>query len=86
LKREIWEEFGIGIDVDKCLGAHVHHYDHGSIKLMAYRAYWISGQIKSTFHAAYQWVALSGLSQFELCAADIPFLEKIAGARIFGQA
>ena len=78
LKREIWEEFGIEIKVGDCLGKHIHHYNHESIELAAYRAYWLRGELKSTSHADYRWVSFYELPWFKFCAADVPFIKIIA--------
>ena len=77
LKREMQEEFGINISVGTILGESIYHYDHGSIKLMAYRAYWESGKIVLNDHADYRWVSAKQLVEYNFAPADIPFVEKL---------
>ena len=40
LAREMKEEFGITVSVGEFLGESVYHYEHGAIRLLAYRACW----------------------------------------------
>ena len=77
LKREMQEEFGINISVGTILGESIYHYDHGSIKLMAYRAYWESGKIVLNDHADYRWVSAKQLVEYDFAPADIPFVEEL---------
>ena len=57
LAREMDEEFNIDVLIGDYLGANIHHYDHISIELMAYRTFWEGGQITSTDHKDYSWSA-----------------------------
>ncbi len=77
LKREIQEEFGINVSVGRILGESIYHYDHGSIKLLAYRAHWKSGKIALNDHADYRWVSAKALVEYDFAPADIPFVEKL---------
>ena len=77
LKREIQEEFGITVSVGRFFGESVYHYDHGSIKLLAYRAHWESGKIGLKDHADYRWVSSAQLTQYDFSPADIPIVEKL---------
>lgn len=77
LKREMQEEFGIEVSVGKFLGESTYHYDHGSIKLLAYRAHWESGKIVLKDHADHRWVSSAQLSEYDFAPADIPIVEKL---------
>ena len=77
LEREMTEEFGVVVSVDKFLGESIYHYPHGAIRLLAYRTYWISGDIQPNVHAEYRWVTCDQLDQFDFSAADIPFVNKL---------
>ena len=77
LIREMQEEFGISVSVGRILGESIYHYDHGSIKLLAYRAHWESGQMALKDHADYRWVSAKQLAEYDFAAADIPFVEKL---------
>ena len=77
LMREIREEFGINVSVGRFFGESVYHYDHGSIKLLAYWTQWESGKITLKDHAGYRWVSPEQLSEYDFAPADIPFVEKL---------
>ena len=77
LKREIREEFGIKVSVGRFLGESVYHYDHGSIKLLAYQTYWESGKITLKDHADYRWVFAEQLAEYDFAPADIPIAAKL---------
>jgi 8-oxo-dGTP diphosphatase len=77
LIREIREEFGINVSVGRFFGESVYHYDHGSIKLLAYRTQWESGKITLKDHADYRWVSPEQLCEYDFAPADIPFVEKL---------
>ena len=82
LKREMEEEFEIDVSGGKFLGESVYHYDHGTIKLLAYRTYWKGGTISLKAHDDYQWVSLDQLQDYDFAPADIPFVEKLRRGEI----
>jgi 8-oxo-dGTP diphosphatase len=77
LARELNEEFDIEVTVGDFLGSNIHHYDHISIELMAFRTFWVGGKINSTDHKDYKWVTIDELDQFDFAPADRPFVEKL---------
>lgn len=77
LQREMKEEFGIGVTVGRYFGQSVYQYDHGAIRLMAYRARWTSGSITLNDHADYRWVSPEQLSNYDFVPADIPFVDQL---------
>ena len=82
LKREMKEEFGIDVSVGKFLGESVYHYDHISIRLLAYRTFWDAGEIKIRAHQSIEWVTINQIGQFDFAPADIPFVTKLMGGEI----
>ena len=82
LKREMQEEFGIEVSVGKFLGESIFHYDHGSIKLLAYLTYLVSGKPAPKNHSEFQWVSTQQLSGYDFAPADIPFVEKMQNKEI----
>ena len=82
LARELKEEFNIGVSVGAYLGSSIYHYDHLSIELMAYRAFWIEGSINSVDHKDYKWVTIEQLPEYEFAPADKPFVEKLRSGEI----
>jgi len=77
LARELREELGIGVRVGACLGESIFRYPHGSIRLLAYRTSWETGELKPQVHDEIKWVSLGELDQYDFAPADIPFVEKL---------
>ena len=63
-------------------GESVYHYDHGSIRLLAYRACRCAGNFCLKDHADYAWVTVNQLSEFDFAPADVPFVKKLMSAEI----
>lgn len=77
LARELKEEFDIEATIGAHIGSNVHHYDHISIELSAYRASWVSGAISMNDHEAYRWITVDQLGKFDFAPADIPFVDML---------
>ncbi len=77
LKRELKEELDIHVQVERFLGASVHHYSHVSIKLLAYHVLWKAGVLRAKAHDCIKWVSISRLDEYDFAPADIPFVEKL---------
>ena len=77
LQREIKEELDIEVSVGRFLGSSIYHYDHISIELLAYRTYWQKGSITLKAHAAYRWVPLEHLDQYDFAPADRPLAARL---------
>jgi 8-oxo-dGTP diphosphatase len=82
LARELLEEFGIDATIGEHLGSNLHHYDHISIELMAYRAVWSDGTLAMNDHDDYRWVTVDELTGFDFSPADIPFVDLLKTGRI----
>ena len=82
LARELKEELDIDVAIGEFLGSNVHHYDHISIELMAYRASWVSGAITMNDHNAYRWVTVDQLTKYDFAPADIPFVDMLRRGQI----
>ena len=82
LARELNEEFEIEVSVGDFLGSNVHHYDHISIELLAYRAFWDGGKINPKDHKDYNWVTIDELDQFDFAPADRKFVERLRSGEI----
>lgn len=74
LEREIYEEFGVRIEVDDFFSQNLHDYGDFKIELDAYFADWIDGDFSLTDHDAIAWVRREDLQNFDLTEADIPFV------------
>ncbi|AHF07012.1 (deoxy)nucleoside triphosphate pyrophosphohydrolase [Desulfitobacterium metallireducens] len=77
LVREIKEELNIEIEVGAKFGENIYDYPSGKIKLIAFSAQWISGDLKLVEHERVKWVKASELQSFEFAPADIHFVEKL---------
>lgn len=77
LTRELLEELGVKARVGSELGRSVHHYERGSIELIAL-ATELDGEITElTVHDAVQWCSADDLAGLAIAPADIPLLEVI---------
>lgn len=77
LIREIYEEFHINIEIICYYGESVYQYDRGEIKLLAYRAKWINGQMSPTVHSQIRWVYPHELVEYDFLPADLPFVHRL---------
>jgi 8-oxo-dGTP diphosphatase len=82
LKREMMEEFEIEVSIGQYLGESIYRYEHGSIRLLAYRAYWERGDISTNAHDDFKWVSLDQLEKYDFLPADLPFVEKLKSGEI----
>lgn len=79
LKREIQEELNIEIEVGKFFGESDYTYPNGEIKLLAYFAIIVKGDIKLSVHDEVKWISVNEFDNFEFAPADIPLVEKLKG-------
>ena len=77
LKREMKEEFDIDVTVGDYFSESTYSYSHGQIRLLAYKTYWIAGDMQSKVHDDYQWVRITELSNYDLAPADIPIAREV---------
>ncbi|WP_020527939.1 (deoxy)nucleoside triphosphate pyrophosphohydrolase [Flexithrix dorotheae] len=77
LKRELFEEFSIEVEVGKYIETSLYHYPNISVELMAYHATFLSGEIRLVDHDVFKWVVPEDLNSLNMAPADRPFLEKL---------
>lgn len=82
LLRELREELEMEAIIGPFLGSSVHHYDHISIELIAYRAYWNGAPFSLLAHQACRWVPPSRLIDFCFTAADLHFVRRLVSGEI----
>jgi 8-oxo-dGTP diphosphatase len=82
LKREMKEEFEIDVSIGEYLGESIYHYEHGSIKLLAYRTYWEGSDISLQAHDDLSWASLDQLPSYDFAPADVAFVEKLRRGEI----
>jgi len=78
LRRELMEELGVDAQIGDLLAESIFRYETGAIRLLAYRAEIISGEIQLCVHDACQWVSAAESLQCRLLPADRPIAEKLA--------
>jgi 8-oxo-dGTP diphosphatase len=74
LAREMFEELRITVSVSDFLGESIYHYDHVSIRLLAYRTTYESGEFSLESHADFAWVTVDQLAEYDFAPADQPFV------------
>jgi len=77
LRRELWEEMQIEIEPYAYFASNDHHYDSNHIRLTAYKATYISGDIKLVDHDEYRWINRRQLTAFVFAPADIKFVDML---------
>ncbi|MBD2847082.1 (deoxy)nucleoside triphosphate pyrophosphohydrolase [Paenibacillus sp. IB182496] len=74
LQRELLEEMNLAIAPYAPFAVNAHDYGDTAIRLIAYRATLVAGELQLRDHDDYRWVAPSELSAFSFAPADKPFV------------
>lgn len=77
LVRELLEEMNIVIAPSAYFGTNDYDYGSVQIRLHAYRAVYLSGEINLQDHDEFRWVDIEELPDFEFAPADIKFIEAL---------
>ncbi|MBD2872557.1 8-oxo-dGTP diphosphatase MutT [Paenibacillus arenilitoris] len=77
LRRELLEEMGIEIDPYAYFGVNEHDYGTVKIRLIAYRAKYVSGEIVLMDHDEYRWVSREELGEYTFAEADVGFVGEL---------
>lgn len=77
LKREIKEELEVDIEVGNYLDESIYTYPNGEIKLMAYFATIVGGNIMLSVHDKVEWITISKIDKYDFAPADIPLVKKL---------
>ncbi len=77
LKRELFEEFGIDVEVGEFIGSSRALSPPHSIELMAYRVSHISGEFRPAAHQEIRWVLPSELKGYDFTEADRMIIKKL---------
>lgn len=78
LRRELREEMNIEIEPYLYFDENDHWYGQTHIRLIAYRARLMSGEIRLVDHDEYYWVTPGQLQEFTFAPADIKFVEMLS--------
>lgn len=81
LIREIKEELGIQITVNRLFDVHSHVYqeDHVAthVVLICYLCDWLSGEVEMLEVADAKWIAVGELKDFRFAPADVKFVDQL---------
>ncbi len=78
--REIREELGVEVKVDRRLPHIEHHYEMHSIKLIPFLCHIMDGVISLSEHKEYQWVNPGKLGEVDWLEADVEVAEMVKEA------
>lgn len=79
LKRELFEELKMKVQVAEYFDSSYHEYDNISIELIAYKCILKSWNNFLSVHDSFEWVNPNDLLNWNLAPADIPLAIKIRG-------
>ncbi len=77
LIREIKEELMVEIKIVSYFGENIHDYGKTKVRLMAFIAEIVSGEIVLKDHDAIEWVTVGELDNYFFAPADLPFVNKL---------
>jgi 8-oxo-dGTP diphosphatase len=79
LKRELFEELGIEVQVGALLAHHLHYDGQCRIDLTACHVRWIAGDIRLNVHYQSRWVTAAAMPSFDFLPADLPIISHLMG-------
>jgi len=77
LIREIQEELGLEVIVERPFHGVNHSYQEGNVLLIAYLCKYAEGDVRLNAHRDYRWVAPEELEDMDLADADIPIMRML---------
>lgn len=77
LKREIMEELSVNCEVEEFIAEKEHKYESSHIRLALYFVKLESEDVELNDHDDYEWVNEETIKNFEMTAADLPFVDEI---------
>lgn len=77
LQRELAEEFEVEVRIGDYFCESTYHYEHLSVRLVAYRVYTDEAIVIMNAHDEIQWVPADQLLAYDLAPADVPIAKKI---------
>jgi len=78
LIREIKEEFGVVIEIGKCVGESIFDYGEVEIRLLGYYATHVSGEFTPKDHDRIELVFPKEFGRYDFAEADIPLARIVA--------
>jgi 8-oxo-dGTP diphosphatase len=77
LKRELFEEMGVKVKVEKFFMENFHNYGERQILLKAFYCELLSGEIILKDHDQIAWVEKSDYNKYNFAPADIPIINSL---------
>ncbi len=77
LRRELYEELEIVVEVKAFFEKSIYRYANGTIELLAYLVDWVGGEMKVREHDEVKWVYIDELDNYDLLPADVPLKDKL---------
>lgn len=77
LSRELEEELGMKVRIDKHFKTVLHDYDTFTIELIAYTCHFLEASYNLTDHDEYEWMHINDLNKKDLAPADIPIANEL---------
>jgi len=77
LKRELHEEFGIDIRIEKYFMSHCHSYSDLELILHAFFVSSFAGKIQLFEHINIAWIEPGDYIKYEMAEADLPIMEEL---------
>jgi 8-oxo-dGTP diphosphatase len=77
LYRELREEFGVETRVGEFIAESRFHYKEKSIRLLAYRVEYISGDFLLNAHEEIRWITKEEFDRYEMAEADVPIVKML---------
>lgn len=74
LRREIWEELRVKVEVQKIQEVVFHRYPDRTVLLLFYNCVWISGEPVNRECHDFAWTPLDKLTEFDFMEADLDFI------------
>lgn len=78
LVRELFEELGVWCRIGPYLGQSLFDYGEKQVRLLAYLAHVVDGELSPVDHDQLRWVASPELSLLRWAPADVPLLAMVA--------
>jgi 8-oxo-dGTP diphosphatase len=79
IRREIREELGISIRVDRLLPPVSHRYGTGPVRLIPFVCSIEGGSISLSEHQGYRWITCGELEEVDWLDADVGVVEMVKG-------
>ncbi len=77
LKREIYEELSMDVEIDKFLMTVNHQYPDFHLNMKAYKCSCKNNTVILSEHLDYKWLEINELSKLDWAKADLPIIKKL---------